>query len=206
MSLISVIDEDYDTSLSISWDEIEERINRQCSLALKASPDNRTKVTIPMKYPPKSAMKDHTLVFPEYSPPPQFADFGARAVYSAFNFELPPPKEPTLPVAKTNTHLLNYVHRLYVFKAYKMQQQWRQQQVMEESKIRIHLKDNYNINMDRMSKKRVRFSLEDENCLFRLNLWSIISVASSHRLSCPRTIRRVLYVRIPPFSFLQHLL
>lgn len=48
MSFISVIDEDYDTSLSISWDEIEERINRQCSIALKASPENRTKITIPM--------------------------------------------------------------------------------------------------------------------------------------------------------------
>lgn len=155
---LAVIDDDYDTSLSISWDEVEARIKRQCSFAVKCHQRRRPEITIPISTTYKSAMKDHGIVFPKYCPPSLANDMGARAVYLAFNYDSPPPKEPKLPVAKTNTQLLNYVHRLYVFKAYKLEQQWRLQQAMEDNKYSHPTKATKPSSRPKPAKK-LRFNL-----------------------------------------------
>lgn len=159
MQPISVINEDFDTSLTIPWVEIERKINRECSIAIRNSPGKPTRITIPTGISHKKAVKDFVCQLPQYSPPSHILHSSVRNIYSALNYSMPPPTKPKVPVAKTNTHLLTYTHRLYVYRAYMKEEALRKQSI-ESANLKKYFNQQQDMTSWRRAKK-LRFANND---------------------------------------------
>jgi hypothetical protein len=133
-----------------------ELVSRELSKKLKL-PKNAGKLKIM-----SDDLEFHT---PTYSPPPskQLYAFELYCTHQSSDYRYKnttrSPQMPTVPTAKTNTNLANYVHRLYMYRQYVKDQikafEYKQTQLVKRAKSEVNLKHKYNAKLSKTMARKL---------------------------------------------------